>query len=324
MSKNEVAAKLNTTKGNFAKPKRTKNPLKVKLFIFCMLCLPLLQFIVFTVYVNIDGVLMTLFNVDFSSNELKFVGLGNYRKFFANFTDKNNENFIRTITNSLGYWPIVYLISTPLQVITAYFLYKKVPAAKFIIVMIFLPNLIPPAVLSQSFTEMLSIRQGPLNALLMKLMGFNKETVPIWLADEKYAMMILYIFRVGVGIGYNATLVWGAMTRTPTEIVEASHLDGIGFWGEFRHIILPIAWPTISMILITSACIPFTMYMHSQLLTNGGQADTGTLALMAVQLLRNGDMYYSATVSVILSMVSIPIMLVVKHFLNKIYDDVQV
>lgn len=34
---------------------KIKNPLKVKIFIVCMLALPLLQFCIFTIYVNIDG-----------------------------------------------------------------------------------------------------------------------------------------------------------------------------------------------------------------------------------------------------------------------------
>lgn len=114
------------------------------------------------------------------------------------------------------------------------------------------------------------------------------------------------------------------MTRVPAEIVESAHLDGIGFVGEFFHITLPIMWPTLSMILMTSVGIPFSVYMHSLLLTNGGQAGTGTLGLMAIQTLRSGDMYYSATISVILSMVSIPLMLLARKVLNRIYEDVEV
>lgn len=97
--------------------------------------------------------------------------------------------------------------------------------------MIFLPNLIPPAVLAQSFSEMLSIREGPLNSILMHIFGYTSETVPIWLRDEKFAMPILYMYSVWVGIGYNAVLMWGAMTRVPAEIVDrriwtASALSG--------------------------------------------------------------------------------------------------
>ncbi|RXZ61220.1 sugar ABC transporter permease [Candidatus Borkfalkia ceftriaxoniphila] len=303
---------------------KIKNPWKIKLFIFCMLALPIAQFLVFTVYINIDGILMTFQNVDFSTNEEKFVGFGNFAKFFRNFTAVNRDNFIKSIWNSFGYWPVTFLIAIPLQLLSAYILYKKVPASGFIIVMIFLPNLIPPAVLAQSFSEMLSIREGPLNSILMHIFGYTSETVPIWLRDEKFAMPILYMYSVWVGIGYNAVLMWGAMTRVPAEIVESAHLDGIGFVGEFFHITLPIMWPTLSMILMTSVGIPFSVYMHSLLLTNGGQAGTGTLGLMAIQTLRSGDMYYSATISVILSMVSIPLMLLARKVLNRIYEDVEV
>lgn len=183
---------------------KIKNPLKVKIFIVCMLALPLLQFCIFTIYVNIDGILMAFQSVNLDTNELEFVGLGNFRKFFRNFVSWDKDTFLHTIGNSFGYWPVTYLISIPLQLAAAYFLYKKVHASGFIIVMIFLPNLIPPAVLAQSFTQMLSIRQGPLNEVLMRIFGYTTETVPIWLTDERYAMGILYFYSVWVGIGYSS------------------------------------------------------------------------------------------------------------------------
>lgn len=299
------------------------NPWKTKLFIVLMLFLPISQFIVFTIYVNIDGIIMTFQNVDFATNELLFVGFGNYEKFFRNFISSNNELFLKSIWNSFGFWPLTFFIMVPLQVLAAYVLYKKTPAAGFIIVIIFLPNLIPPAVLTQAFKEMLSIRQGPLNDILMYLFGYTKETVPIWLNDEKYAMIMIYVYSVWVGIGYNAVLLWGAMTRVPVDIVESAHLEGISFFREFFQITIPIIWPTMSIILITSVSIPFAVYMQPLLLT-GGLAGTGTLSLMAILALRGGDMYYSATISVILSLVSIPLMLGAKSLLNRMFEDVEV
>lgn len=302
---------------------KIKNPWKIKLFIVCMLILPLTQFCIFTIYVNIDGIIMAFQNVNQSTNELMFVGIGNFEKFFRNFTSWDKETFLRTIANSFGYWPVNYLIAIPLQLIAAYFLYKKVPASGFIIVMIFLPTLIPPAVLAQAFSQMLSIDGGPLNTLLMRIFKYTPETVPVWLNDERYAMIILYLFSIWVGIGYNAVLMWGAMTRVPVEIVESAHLDGVGFAREFFNITLPIMWPTLSMILLTSVNIPFGMYMHSLLLTNG-MAQTGTLGLMVIQTLRGGNMYYSAAISIILSLIAIPLMLLVKKLLGRIYEDVEV
>ena len=105
---------------------KVKNPTKVKIFIICMLALPLLQFCIFTIYVNIDGILMAFQSVNLETNDLEFVGLGNFRKFFRSFVSWDKDTFLRTIGNSFGYWPVTYLISIPLQLAAAYFLYKKV------------------------------------------------------------------------------------------------------------------------------------------------------------------------------------------------------
>ena len=303
-----------------------KNPWKIKLFIVCMLTLPLGQFLVFTVYINIDGILMGFQNVNQSTNELVFVGLGNFERFFRTFVSEwDGPAAWKMLANSFGYWPVTYLIAIPLQLAAAYFLYKKVHASGFIIVVIFLPNLISPAVLAQAFSQMLSIRQGPLSDILQWLFGYTSENVPVWLNDPDYAMGLLYFYSIWVGIGYNAVLMWGAMTRVPLEIVESAKLDGVGFFGEFFHITLPIIWPTLSMILLTSVNIPFTVYMHSLLLTpNSGVSGTGTLGLLVITTLRGGDMYYSAAISILLSVISIPLMLGVKKLLNRIYEDVEV
>lgn len=148
-------------------------------------------------------IIMAFQSVNLDTNELEFVGLGNFQKFFKNFVSWDKDTFWHTIGNSFGYWPVTYLISIPLQLAAAYFLYKKVHASGFIIVMIFLPNLIPPAVLAQSFTQMLSIRQGPLNEILMRIFGYTTETVPIWLTDERYAMGILYFYSVDIFLSRN-------------------------------------------------------------------------------------------------------------------------
>ncbi|MBS6564371.1 MAG: sugar ABC transporter permease, partial [Clostridiales bacterium] len=72
---------------------KIKNPLKVKIFIVCMLALPLLQFCIFTIYVNIDGIIMAFQSVNLDTNELEFVGLGNFQKFFKNFVSWDKDTF---------------------------------------------------------------------------------------------------------------------------------------------------------------------------------------------------------------------------------------
>jgi len=114
------------------------------------------------------------------------------------------------------------------------------------------------------------------------------------------------------------------MTRVPTEIVESAHLDG--------HWVLRGVFSYHAPDHVADAVHDFDderrnsvhWYMHSLLLTNGGQAKTGTLGLMVIQTLRTGNMYYSAAISVLLSLISIPLMLSAKKFLNKIYEDVEV
>lgn len=297
-----------------------KNPFKTKLFIFCMLFIPVSCFIVYGIYANFGGLLMSFQSYDKEKEKVVFVGLNNYKLFFSLY---DRFNYGKMIAVSLGYFAVVLFISLPISILVAFCLYKKVPFGKIIVVILFLPNILQLSLLGEYYRQLFDPINGILYRFFNWLLGFNASNAPSYLTDPRYSNIMLYVYTVSFGFGYNAILLWGAMTRIPHELVEAAKLDGANTFQEFFKITIPVIWQTLSMVIVVTCMVPFTVYMQPLIIAFNGQAETTTISLLAIQELTRNP-YYSAAISVLIACVSIPFVFVVRKLLNKVYPIVEV
>ena len=196
---------------------------------------------------------------------------------------------------------------------------------KIIVIILFLPNILPASVLAEYYRQLFDPINGIVNKLFNLLGGYTIETAPSWLTDPRYSNYMLYLYTVWFGFGYNAILLWGAMTRIPQEVVESAQLDGAGMVKEFFKITIPIIWPTFSMVIILTWMVPFTLYMQPMMISFNGQANTTTIALLALQTLRDQyNPYYASAISIIIALVSIPTTLLLRKALDRVFTVVEV
>ena len=286
------------------------NPWQVKLFIVCLLIVPLTIFCVFTVYGNFGGFIQAFQKVD--NGKVVGAGWSNFETFFLTFKD---ERIGDVILNSLGYLFIVMFISVPISVVCSFFLYKKVPFSKAIVVMLFMPNILPLAILGVYYNNLMDT---VLFDIMSKILG-----VPVSMAT--HGNLMLYIYTVYFGFGYNAVLIWGAMTRIPEEIVEAANLDGANLFVEFFNVTIPIIWPTMSMVLVLTWMVPFTVYNQPLIIhaNEGANKDTATWALY-VMLKVKADQFYASALSIMAALISIPTTLILQKALEKVFPVIEV
>ena len=297
-----------------------KNPFKVKLFIFCMLAVPVFCFLVYGVYANFGGLLLSFQNFSRTQEKVIPVGFENYKRFFSLF---KRFDYGRMIGVSFGYFAVVLLISLPISITVAFFLYKKIPFGRLIVVVLFLPNIIPMSLLAEYYRQLFDPINGVLNKFLNIILGYTAETAPSYLSDPAYANQMLYIYTVWFGFGYNSILIWGAMSRIPKDLVESAQLDGANLFVEFFRITIPVIWSTLTMVLVLTCMVPFTIYMQPLIIAFNGQAQTTTISLLAIQQL-TADPYYSAAISVLIACVSIPTVLKVRKLLDRVFPVVEI
>lgn len=298
------------------KTRKRKYPIKTRIFIACLLTIPLIAYAVFGIYANLGGLAMAFQTFNRESEKVVFAGLSNFKKFFALFS---KYNYGKKLLVSFGYFICVLFISTPMSLIIGYFLYKKIPFHGVYVILLFLPNIIPMSFLGEFYRQLFDPLNGILDKFFNFLLGFTSETAPSYLSDPQYSNIMLYVYTIWFGFGYNSLLIWGAMSRIPEERVEAAKLDGCNGIKEFFHITIPSIWSTLSMLIVLSFTVPFAVYMQPLIIAFNGQAETTTIALLAIQQLTS-DPYYSACISVLLACVSFPLVLLVKKGLSHFFS----
>ena len=227
--------------------------LKEGLFVYLMLAYPLLQFLIFYVGVNFNSVLLAFKKYDGGIYE--FLPLS---EMFSNFRRLADSLFavdtlVYSTVNSVKLYLSGLLIGTPLNIIFAYCIYKKVPAAGFFRVILFLPAIISNIVLVLAFKYF--VEYGiPYAAEEL----FGKTDMPILLRNEKTAFPLIIFFGIWSGFGSALILYTNAMSKIPESLVEYGRLEGMGVGTELRHLVFPFIYPTLTTYLVVGIAGFFT------------------------------------------------------------------
>lgn len=321
MEKNTNELNANILKGHKKFSRKTKGEL---VFCLLMLLVPMVQFIVFWGYVNFDSIMM------------------GFKDATENWSLVNFERFINEVKkgtiqiafkNSLINLAVAEFITLPLVVIFSYLLYKRCYGASVFRIVFFLPSLISAVVMANLFINMVTPvsdnNLGPIVIILEKTgVNFSREVLRRGLLSHKdTAFGMIMVYCVWTGMGTNLILLAGALARSPQELFEAANIDGAGMFTEFAHVVVPLIWPTITTLFIFNLAGCFTMYMPVMLLTNGDY-ETMTIGYYITASVMNsgGDLStlgYPAMVGIVFTVITVPIILVVKWAFNKISEAVE-
>lgn len=309
---------------------KSKKPRSRKLikntFIIVMLAYPVAHFLLMWVYVNIDALLLSfqryylLREVDGKVefvNEYVFVGLDNYRLLLQSI--RIQRNIREMLFNSFLYFPVTCFLSIPLASAFSYFLFKKVPASNLFRVLFFLPAIMPVVVMTMVFKFSFNDVFGFVNPAL-KSLGISNP--PIWFGQKPWARITVFMYCIWAGLGYNIVLLSGAMGRVPHEIIEYGKIEGIGMFREFRSVMIPLIWPTITTLFVLGMTSVLTVFMQPHFLTEGGLG-TNTISLnIYVNTLKGEKMTDSATLGLFATAIFVPVILGVRKLMSKLYGDV--
>jgi ABC-type sugar transport system permease subunit len=305
--------------------KKKKMPLGRKIFIISMIIYPIIHFLVFWLYVNIDSIIMAFQDFNYFEEKEIFVGLENFKWALDELYGLGKPDLINCIKNSVLLFLSNNFVILPISIFCAYIFYKKVPGHKIFKVIFFLPNIISVVVLTLAFSFMFNTSFGPVNELL-KWIGLE-SLIPAngWFSDKNTAFIMVLIYCLWAGIGYNVVLLSGAIGRIPEEVIESGKLDGIGMWRELFVIVVPLIFPTITTLFVTGVTVIFTLFLQPMLLTGGGPFNhiSGTISLFIVELVNASDLYKAAAVGLLFSLVGIPLVQIVKFIFERISPDVE-
>lgn len=293
---------------------KKKKPIDWKrvLFIIAMLAIPILHFIVFFIYVNIDSVVMTFKVYDYESGTVNW-GFDNYTRFFKEMFNKSYPGLRTAVFNSV-FFGVNDLLLILISLLLSYFFFKKIPGRSFFRIIFFLPSIISIVVYTMAYSFMFTPRTGPINLLIEAFGG----TPPIWLGDVWLARLLVASYCLWVGTGYNILIFGGAMANLNTEVLEYAKLDGVGMGRELFQIILPMIWPTLSVAFLGSVTTIFTLFLQVQLVAGGSNPfSPKTIAFLINSSITNpSSRNYAATIGICFTVVATPLILAVRKVID--------
>lgn len=257
------------------------------------------------VYINIQHVLMA-----FQVSEDSGFSLNNWKLIIMELQDKDSTIWL-ALRNTISFW-IVGMIKIPLAFSIAYFMFKKIWGHRIFSLIFFLPAMVAGVIMVTAFKDIIKVG-GPLYTLLYDWFGYE---LPNLITNYDTALPTILVYSLWSGFGINIMMFIGAMKRIGSDVLDAAHVDGCGEFREFFLIVLPLCWKTLSTMLILCAIGIFNASGPILVFTNGNYGTT-TLSFWMFDQVRDGSLYYPATVGLFFTIISLPLILTVRYLLNR-------
>lgn len=286
------------------------------LFYGLWMLLPLSQLAIFYFAVNINSILLAFqkYTVTDGRGAYVFAGFENFKNLFADGVGFSLNGLKTMVKNTLLGFFIPEIITFLPSIITSYYVYKKCLFSKFFRVLLYLPTLL--SVLALSIIQYYILELG-----VPEIAGkFGKDLDGI-LSNPDTALTGLIVLQIWFGFCKGIMLYPATMSSIPDSAIESARIDGCDAWGEFWHIILPLIYPTITVMFIADLAgiarvdlgtfNMYGQYTDPKLYTIGYYLYNETLKAGIA------DYPHLATFGVFLTLIVVPVVLLVRYLLNK-------
>lgn len=296
---------------NVDNPKRKKF-FRRRFFIFCFLAFPVINFLIFYVYVNFDAFFMAFQRpVTGQGFGATVWSMENFKTIFRLLSFSEDGILWQAFLNTVLFFLAGMLVGLPLSILMSYFIYKKIQGYKLFRFVTYLPNIITSSALVILFKNAVG-PGGPIDAIITQAGG---EYIDPLTVNETAIWMIIF-YSVSFGFGTNLIVLNGAMSGINKEMLEAAEIDGCNWFKELIYIIIPSVWPTISTMVVL-ATAGFLGATGPILAFTKGTNGTMTLAFYIYQLVSGAgtgqqDVYLASAVGVIMTVISFPLALLVR------------
>jgi raffinose/stachyose/melibiose transport system permease protein len=184
-------------------------------------------------------------------NDAQWVGVENYVRAFT-----LNDNFLHALWFTIRFTVVSVISVNVLAFALAMVLTKAIKGTNVFRAVFFLPNLIGGIVLGY-------VWQILINAILGQL--FSQDIT----YDANYGfwgLVVLYNWQM---IGYMMVIYIAGIQNIPGDVIEASEIDGAGFWARLFRVTIPMMASSITICLFLTMSNGFKLFDQNLALTNG-------------------------------------------------------
>lgn len=276
------------------------------LFYVSIVAIPVVQFAIFYIGVNINSIVLAFQSWDGILGEYVW-GIDSFVKVVTDLL--TDPKLIISMRNSVLLFVVGTIVGTTLALLFSYYIYKKHFGYRFFKLVLFIPNVVSSVTLAIMLRYFLTEASDAIFGI--ELLTHTNTKLPTFIA-----MSIMLSFGV-------QTLIFsGAMSGISESITEAAVLDGITPLKELFLIDIPMIFPTISVFIVSSIAQMFLNQMNVFNMYGGGAPDVNIYTIgywmysSVLGALSTEYPYYSAF-GLVLTFITIPVAFLAKYLLDK-------
>ena len=300
--------KLNAEKTESSVAPKRKKLTQGHLAYYIMAIPAMLLFAIFHTYPALQGIYYSFTNWDGLSLSYEFVGFKNYLSLFKDVNVLNSYLF------TFKFAVLATVLVNVISLLIAMGLNAKIKYKNFFRGVYFLPNVLSVLIVGFIFNYLFA---NVVPELGQKL-GIALFSTNI-LGSEDWAWIGVVIVAVWQACAFNTILYLSGLQTVPSELYEASGLDGANKWQEFWHITFPMIAPffTINMVLAMKNFLQ--VFDHIVALTGGGPGRaTESISLLIYKGgFAGGEFAYQSANSVVYFIIIVVISVLQIRFLQK-------
>ena len=274
----------------------------------------LIGFSIFTILPMLASLAFSVMNFQLATpEEARFIGLQNWERMLF-----NDPNVWQSLGVTFKFAIITLPIGFSLAIFLAILLNSHDLVGKNVFrTLFYAPTMVPGIAAILIWSGVLNSQTGWLNRGIENLTGYpavgiGDEAIR-WL-DKPELIYFAYTF-IGIwGIGNTILITMAGLQGVPTDLYDASKVDGAGWWRRLWHITLPMISPVIFYNLVLGV-IGLLQYFNTPYVLNGGNgypegASRFFMIYFYKQAFAFANMGYAATLAWFLFIISLILTLI--------------
>lgn len=228
-------------------------------------------------------------------SDAPFVGLAHFLRMLG---DENVWASL-AVTFRFGFWTIS--IEMFLGVALALLLEKPIRGASVFRTLFILPLMISPVVVGLIWRYLFDARIGWINYYLLQF-GFEPQ---VWLGEADLAFFAIVLTDIWQWTPFIFIIVIAGLQALPSEVLEASRIDGANWWQQILFVKLPMIRTLLLIALLMRLIDIFRALEVMYILTGGGPGRATELLSLHIynRAFETQQLGYASAISVLLILV---------------------
>ena len=206
---------------------------------------------------------------------ISFVGVDNFKDLFT------NGSLLKDLRITLVYAVLVAIFQNLFGLVLALVLERDTMINRFARVAFFVPVVMSALAVGYIFQALLK-PQGGLNDILGFVLG--RDVNVAWLGSTTWTIVVVALIHAWKWMGLSMLIYLAGLKTISEDVLEASRLDGAGWWTTFREIRFPLLAPAITFNVATALLGSMNGFDIVQATTGGGPG--GTTELLNIFIFR--------------------------------------